>query len=161
MTKLSAQNLNTNQKGFTPIIIALVVVLLIGGGYLAYRSFKGSPQPALVTQPSSTQQPTSSAKPTSTNSALRSKAPGIVTQVAFSRTIDPKTGIALNPATTFSKTDPAIYVVVSLNNPPVGAKIEYVRYLNGKFLDNRSTATTKTTDKSVVFGWYRECNPSC
>lgn len=144
MYKIPAHKLNKNQKGFAPVIILLIVAALAVGGYFAYQSFKGKSQPSSTTPTTIT----GNKKP-----ALRSKAPGIVTQITLTKTIDPKTGSAISPANIFSKTDPTIYTVITLNNPPAGTKIEYTRYLNGKFLDNRSTATTKATDKSVIFNW--------
>ncbi len=147
MIKESAPNLNTNQKGFTPLVTLLLIVVLLGVGYLGYRSLSTSSQP-------SNQKTIATPQPkNSTTSTPRSKAPGIVTQISLAKTIDQKTGVAINPVTSFSKTDPAIYAVVTLSNPPVGTKIEYVRYLNNKLLDNRSTSTTKVTAKSIVFDW--------
>ncbi len=147
MIKESVTNLDTNQKGLTPLVTLLLIVVLLGVGYVGYRLLSTSSQP-------SNQKTIATPKPkNSTTLSLRSKAPGIVTQVSLSKTLDPKTGLALNPTTTFSKTDPTIYAVVTLSNPPVGTKIEYVRYLNGRLLDNRSTSTTKVTDKSIVFDW--------
>ncbi len=144
MNKIPAHKLHRNQKGFAPVIVLLIVTILAVGGYFAYQSFKGKSQP--LSAPSNSI--TGNKKP-----ILRSKAPGIVTQITLTKTIDPKNGSAVNPATIFSKTDPTIYTVVALSNPPVGTKVEYTRYLNGKFLDNRSTSTTKATDKSVLFNW--------
>ncbi len=77
----------------------------------------------------------------------------MATQIILTKTIDPKTGLATSPASTFSKKDPTIYSVVALNNPSLGTKVEYVRYLNGKFLDNRNATTTKASDKNIIFDW--------
>ncbi len=145
MVKESAHH--TNQKGFTPLVVLLLIVAVLGVGYAGYKSLSTSSQPPnqkIIATP----QPKNSTTP-----IPRSKAPGIVTQVSLSTTLDPKTGLTVNPASVFSKTDPTIYAVVTLSNPPVGTKIEYVRYLNGKLLDNRSTSTTKVTAKSIVFDW--------
>ena len=147
MIKESVTNLDINQKGFTPLVLLLLLVILLGVGYAGYRSLSTSSQP-------SNQKTIATPQPkNSTTSTPRSKAPGIVTQISLAKAIDQKTGLTINPVTTFSKTDPVIYAVVTLNNPPVGTKIEYVRYLNGRLLDNRSTSTTKATDRSVVFDW--------
>ena len=138
---------NTNQQGLTPLITLLLIAVLLGVGYAGYRSLSTSSQPSNQ-KTIATPQPKNSTTP-----SPRSKTPGIVTQISLAKAIDQKTGLAINPVTSFSKTDPAIYTVVTLNNPPVGTKIEYVRYLNGRLLDNRSTSTTKATDKSVIFDW--------
>ncbi len=140
MIKKTIHN-DANQKGFPRLVILLLIAILLGLGYAGYKSLSTSTQPS------------NQNTITSITLSPRSKAPGIVTQVSLSKTLDPKTGLTLNPTTTFSKADPAIYAVVVLNNPPVGTKIEYVRYLNGKLLDNRSVSTSKATDRSIVFNW--------
>ncbi len=134
-----------NKKGFTSIVIVLVIILLIGGVYLTYQALGGK-------APFSTRQQIIP-NPTSAKPKLRSKAPGLVTQITLAKTIDPKNGSATSPATTFSKTDPTIYTIIALSKPPVGTKVEYARYLNGKFLDNRSTSITRANDNSVLFSW--------
>jgi len=43
--------------------------------------------------------------------------------------------------------------VLTLKNPKVGTKFEYVRYLNGKFLDNGNLTMKKANTNNVSFGW--------
>ncbi len=146
MQKETAQKITNSQKGFSPILI-VVVIALLGLGFLGYQIIaqNGQTTPTPTYQPPVTK-PTVSPQP-------RSVAPGVITQAVFAKSIDPKTGVPVSSGTVFSKTDPAINLVVSLKNPKVGIKIEYVRYLNDQFLDNRSTATTRANPSSVVFDW--------
>ena len=133
------------QKGFSSVLIIIIVAALLGIGFWGYLMMKkGETTPTYV--PLATTKPSASAKP-------RSVAPGVITQAVFAKSIDPKTGMPVNPGMVFSKSDPEINLVVSLQNPKIGTKIEYVRYLNDKFMDNKSTTTTKATDTSVVFNW--------
>ncbi len=140
MTKKTAHQLTNNQKGLTLILIIVIVTVVAIVSFLAYETFS-----AKSNNPPNLQQITST-RP-------RSKAPGVITQVVLATGIDPKTGTAVNPTNTFAKTDQVIYAVVSLKNPKVGTKIEYTRYLNDKFLDNRSLTTTKATTNNVIFDW--------
>ncbi len=137
MNKYIARQFLNSQKGFTPLTVILIAAALLAVSFLAYRAFmpqKPQNAPQQITKP-------------------RSKAPGVITQVVTAKAIDSKTGQAASPTSTFSKTDPVIYSVVTLNNPKVGTKIEYSRYLNGKFLDNRSLPVVKASTSNVIFDW--------
>ncbi len=83
----------------------------------------------------------------------RSIAPGIITKAVTAKSIDPTTGEALNPTTSFASTDKNIFLVLSLKNPKVGAKFEYVRYLNAMYLDKGSVVVTKPETNNVSFVW--------
>jgi hypothetical protein len=125
----------------------IVVLLLVGGGLFAM--VQKSKTTLLPAQQSLTQQSTLSPKPT----LPRSKAPGIVANIVTAKGIDPKTGEAVNPTTIFLTTDKRIYAVTTLQNAKVGTKIEYVRYLNNKFLDNRSITISKPNTNNTSFVW--------
>ena len=116
----------------------IIVLILLGRLYF----LKKVPQ---ITQPvaSPSIQPT---KP-------RSKIPGIIVSIVTAKGIDPKTGEAVNPTSIFLTTDKSIYVVTTLQNTKVGTRIEYVRYLNNKFLDNRSITITKLNTNNTSFVW--------
>ncbi len=147
MIKHSVQQPTFNQTGITPVVIILVAGAVLVLSYLAYQ--------ALINKPAapSFNTPLTTSKPVLNSSKQRSLTPGVVTQVVTTKSIDQKTGTAINPTTFFLSTDQTIYLVVSVKNPSPGTKIEYVRYLNDKFLDNRSTTTTKSNDNSVIFDW--------
>ncbi len=138
MNKYTARQLPNNQKGFTPLVIIVAVAAFLAVSYLTYQAF--------VAQPKGQNTPQQITKP-------RSKAPGMITQVVTTKAIDSKTGQAVSPTNTFSKTDRVIYLVIALKNPTVGTKIEYTRYLNGKFLDNRSLTVARANTNNIIFDW--------
>ena len=124
----------------------IAVLLLIGGLLVVLQKSKTK---SLPTQQPVVQQPTLSPKPT----LARSKAPGIIVSIVTAKGIDPKTGEAIKPTAIFLTTDKNIYAVTTLQNVKVGTRIEYVRYLNNKFLDNRSIKITKPNTNNTSFVW--------
>ncbi len=112
--------------------IGIIAVLLIGGVYFLLQK----------------QTPTPNPKP----AISRSKAPNVITNVVTSSSIDSK-GNAVAPTTNFSKTEKTIYLVLTLNKPKVGTKVEYIRYLNNKLLDNNSLKLTKPDMTNASFAW--------
>lgn len=126
------------------ILIGFGVLVLIFIGYLVMQKPRSvtQPQPVIV-------QPTAQPTPI----PARSKAPGIVVSVVTAKGVDPKTGEAVNPTSVFLNTDKSIYAVTTLQNAKVGTRIEYVRYLNNKFIDNRSMAITKLNTNNTSFVW--------
>lgn len=135
------------KNGFAPIILIFLVVIVAGISYIGYRYFIVRPQT------SQTKQVVPGKKLPTTSTRPRSKAPGVVTQVAAAKGIDQKTGEAAGTTSLFSKTDKTIYLVLTLKNPKVGTRFEYTRYLNGKFLDNGSLKMKKATTNNVSFDW--------
>lgn len=129
------------------VLVGGMLLLTFFGGWYFFKNKKpaSAPVPQAI-RPMVSPSPSSIAKP-------RSKAPGIVVGVVTARGIDPKTGEAVEPTTTFLTTDKSIYAVTTLINAKVGTKIEYVRYLNGKFLDNRSITITKPNTNNTSFVW--------
>ncbi len=126
------------------ILVGFGVLVLILIGYLVMQKQRSvtQPQPVIV-------QPTAQPTPI----PARSKAPGIVINVVTAKGVDPKTGGAVNPTAIFLSTDKSIYAVIALKNANVGTRIEYVRYLNNKFLDNRSIKITKPNVNNTSFVW--------
>lgn len=130
------------------IIGGVVFLVLLESLYF----FKKSSTPASVSiqVPQVTQQAVfPSVQPTK----LRSKTPGIIVNVATAKGVDLKTGEAVSPTTVFLATDKSIYVVMTLRNVKVGTRIAYTRYLNNKFIDNRSMAITKSNTNNTNFIW--------
>ena len=147
MRNLSAQS----QKGFTPILVILIMAAMAGVVYLGFRSFtKTTPSQNTYQQ---TPQKAPRQKSATVSSLPRSKAPGAITQVVAAKGVDSITGEAANPSSQFSKTDKAIYVILTLKNPKVGTKFEYTRYLNNKFLDNGNLTMKKDSTNNVSFAW--------
>ncbi len=123
----------------------IAVLLIIGGLFVVMQKSKTT---SLLTQQPIVQQPTLSPKPT----LPRSKAPGVITNILTALSLDAQ-GKAVDPATTFTKTDKGIYLVLTVNKPKIGTKIEYIRYLNGKYLDNGVNKILKPNVTNTSFIW--------
>ncbi len=129
------------------LIGGIIFLVLMGGLYFLKKS--SIPQ-TLNKVPQVTQQ---AASPSAQPTKPRSKAPGIIVSIVTAKGVDPKTGEAVKPTTIFLTTDKNIYAVTTLKNAKVGTRIEYVRYLNNKFLDNRSIRITKLNTNNTSFVW--------
>ncbi len=126
------------------IIGGLILVALIGGLWgITQRTTYKLQQPTL--------QPTT--KPAINPTLPRSKALGVITKVVTAKDISPTTGEAVNPTSAFLQTDKNIFLVLSLKNPKVGTKFEFVRYLNKVYLDKGSLPVTKATTDNISFVW--------
>ena len=141
------QNTRYKYKGFAVVGVMIVaIVLILGLVFVLQKSAKNTATPPAVPQPKtaiSTPQPT----------LPRSKAPGVISNALTAKAIDPKTGEAVTPTSTFASTDKSIYLVLTLKNPKVGSRYAFTRYLNGKFLDNGSLPVTKLATNNVSFVW--------
>lgn len=140
-----------NQKGLAPLIILIIVAALAGASFLGYRyySSKNIPTPSPVRQ-----------APKSTSSTVkkvtippRSIAPGVILAALTAHGYNPKTGSAIKPDKYFSPKDKQIYLLMNVNKPKIGTRIEYVRYLQGKYLDHRSIKIAQSNWKYAYFGW--------
>ena len=118
----------------------IAVLLLIGGLFAVLQKSKTTSSP--------TQQPTLSPKPT----LPRSKAPGVITNIMTASALDAQ-GKTVAPVTAFAKTDKNIYLVLTINKPKIGTKIEYIRYLNGKYLDSGTNKILKSNVTNTSFIW--------
>lgn len=54
---------------------------------------------------------------------------------------------------TFAKTDKNIYLALTLDKPKSGTKIEYIRYLNGKYLDSGANKILQPNVTNTSFVW--------
>lgn len=111
-----------NERGFAHLALLLIVViaLVVGVGLYVYKN-----QNAKTT--------------TSTTPIVTKKLshPGVVKSEVFAASLD-TAGMPSNPTSKFSATAPNVYVSLSLNNAKASQRVEYTRYLNGKFVDNGS-----------------------
>lgn len=123
----------------------IAVLLLIGGLIAVLQKPKTAPLP---TQQPVVQQPTLSPTPT----LSRSKAPGVITNVLTASALDAQ-GNAVAPTTTFAKNEKNIYLVLTVNKPKIGTKIEYIRYLNRKYLDSGANKILKPNVTNTSFVW--------
>ncbi len=124
-----------SEKGFAEVlIIAFIFVVLVAGiGFYVLNRQKS-------TNGSSAAGPTTS----------KVSHPGIIKAEAFTSSID-SAGAPVKPTKSFSISEPKIYVVVSLSNAKTAQRLEYTRYLNGKFVDNGSLAVAKDGAKYASF----------
>lgn len=119
-------------------------VVAVAGGVFLWRASAPVPQtPTAVSQQSGTR---------ATPTLPRSKTPGVVLGLLTAASLDTK-GNPVAPSTVFAATDKSIYLSASLASPKVGTKIEYIRYLNGKYLDNGTLKVTKPSVTHVSFLW--------
>lgn len=123
----------------------IAMLILIGGLFAVLQKSKTT---SLPTQPPVVQQPTLSPKPI----LPRSKTPGVITNVLTASSLDAQ-GKAVSPVTTFAKIDKNIYLVLTVNKPKIGTKIEYIRYLNGKYLDSGANKIAKPNVINTSFIW--------
>lgn len=128
-----------NQKGFAPILL-LVLVVLVALGYFGYQAIVKKSPPASTLK--------------SIQSKLNlTKSTGMILGATTTKSVDPKTGKGGVEVTTFSTKDPVIYVALQVNKPAKGTKFEYVRYFKGKYVDHKSLETTKDEVNYVSFSW--------
>jgi hypothetical protein len=123
----------------------IVVLLLAAGLFTLMQKPKTSPP---STQQPVVQQPALSPKPT----LPRSKTPGVITSIQTASALDAQ-GKAVALVTTFAKTDKNIYLTLTINKPTIGTKIEYIRYLNGKYLDSGTNKLLKDDVTNTSFAW--------
>ncbi len=142
----SSETPQSSSKAMWYVIGGLVIlVAVIGIFFVALRRSKNS---SYITQPTNIQQPTIQPKPT----LPRSKAPSIIINVLTASSLDAQ-GAAATPTSTFTTTDKTIYLVLTFNNPKVGTKFEYIRYLNNTYLDSGSLKIMKPNLTNSSFSW--------
>lgn len=153
-----------NQNPKSPIILWVALggsaIILIIVGIVYWSINNASPEVTTSTQTISQQSSSpallatlSPVLPTTTPTTKVHKTPGIVTDVVAAKSLNLKTGEAVGPTSTFGAKDKTIYAVMTLKDPKVNTKIEYVRYLNDKFLDHGSLTVKKATTNNVSFNW--------
>ncbi len=117
-----------SERGFIPLWAILVVVLVAVGliGYSVYNKNQ-------------------------TNNVIKAaNRPGIIKNEQFSTVVGSK-GEATHVTNKFSPTDQKVYAVISLDKAKAGTIIQYVRYLNGKNVDDGSLKVTKDGTKNIDF----------
>lgn len=121
------------ERGFAEIgLVAILLVVMIGAGFVLYQRNQSAKTQTQATQ-----------------TAAKPKA---ISTVNFSASLTPQ-GAAAAPATIFTPSTPAIYAVASLNKVAKSTRIEYVRYRDGKYVDNGSMASTKDAPSYASFAW--------
>lgn len=118
-----------SQQGFTTLILVAVIVAAIAavGLYVVKNQTSKSVDTATV----------------------KSTRPGIVASEIFASSLDAK-GAAVQPSKTFSPTTPTIYTVMNLKGAKANQRLEYTRYLNGKYVDKGSLNIAKADPKHAM-----------
>lgn len=145
-----------NEKGFTPLLIVLIIVLIGAAGVLGYQAIRPKTSTPTTSQAPSAKKPLGSkipAKSSQKGIPPRSKAPGVISAAITAHGYNPKTGSVIKPDKYFSPKDRQLYLALNINKPKVGTRIEYVRYLQGKYLDHRSIKVAQPNWKYAYFGW--------
>lgn len=81
------------------------------------------------------------------------EAPEIIGPIVMAKSINEKTGDPIDITSEFAENDKDIILVVALSGCKIGTRIEYVRYLNNKFLDHGSIKLRKAQSETVSFIW--------
>ncbi len=156
--RLLENKLLNNQKGVIPILALVVTLVAIGiVGYFGYKQLsKGNTAAPTYknTFNKNNKKTTQKVKvvPKVASSKPRSVAPGVITQVATAKSFN-SNGSPVNPTSKFTTKNNQMYLIASLKGAKPGQKIEYVRYLNGKYVDHRSVTLSKNILGYVYFGW--------
>jgi len=77
----------------------------------------------------------------------------LITKALTAYEVSTTNGQPVRPSKTFKTTDKSIYLVVFLKDVKIRTKISYVRFINNKFLDQKSFFTYKNNSKILSFDW--------
>ncbi len=130
-----------NQKGIAlPVIILLIAIVAGLLGYKTYQQFK------------STQQ---AQKQTVVKQVIvrRSKIPNTIVQATTAKAIDVKTGKVITAARVFTLDDKKVYLALDLDSAKSGTNIDYIRYLNGRYVDHGNSKLNKDLVSNISFVW--------
>jgi hypothetical protein len=83
----------------------------------------------------------------------RSKIPNTINQATTAKIIDVKTGRVIQASQVFSTDDKTVYLSLGLNKPEVNTRIDYIRYLNGRYVDHGGAKITQPNSQNLSFSW--------
>lgn len=129
-----------NQKGIAiPIIILLVAIVAALLIYKTYQQFKAN----------------QSEKKTVVKQVIvrRSKIPNVIVTATTAKAIDVKTGKVITAARLFTLDDKIVYLALDLDSAKSGTNIDYIRYLNGRYVDHGNAKLTKDLTDNINFSW--------
>lgn len=130
------------KKGFAPILMILLLLVLATGGFVAYRGY------------GQWQQQQNKKKPVVKQMLIRrSRNPNVITQATTAKAIDINTGKVITAARVFSTNDKTVYLSLDLDNPKIGTRIDYIRYLFGRYVDHGSVKVDKLQTSNLAFSW--------
>ncbi|GAC1502821.1 MAG: hypothetical protein NVS1B10_07700 [Candidatus Saccharimonadales bacterium] len=122
-----------SENGFAPLVLVFLVVAVVGGvGFYIINKNNNINNNSI------------------SNPVRHVKRPGIIVSEKFSTSID-ASNAAISPTTKFTSSTPKIYVSLGLKNAKISQKLEYTRYLNGKYVDKGSIPVPKDGAKYASF----------
>lgn len=83
----------------------------------------------------------------------RSKDLGFIQRGLTGKAIDVNTGKIVLAARVFSLNDSTVYLELDLQQPPAGTLIDYIRYKNGRYVDNGEISVANAGTKNMLFKW--------
>lgn len=120
----------------------LLLLVVATGGFVAYRSY------------SQWQQRKTKQKPVIKQILVRrSKSPNVIIQATTAKAIDVNTGKVITAARIFSTNDKTVYLSLDLDKPQVGTRIDYIRYLYGRYVDHGSIKVDRPLTSNLAFSW--------
>ncbi len=127
-------------KGIFLLVLGLLLVATVS--LVGYKTYLGS----------------YAAKPTQKTAlkevlVRRSKILGVILKAVTAKAIDVKTGKVIQAAGVFSLGDKTIYLALDLNSARFGTYIDYIRYLNGRYVDHGDVKISKDATRSITFNW--------
>lgn len=144
------------EKGFALLLVVVIIVLVGAAGFLGYRVTRPKTSTPTTSQAPSAKKPLGNKIPNKSSQKVippRSIAPGVISAAITAHGYNPRTGSVIKPDKYFSPGDRQLYLALKINKPKVGTHIEYVRYLQGKYLDHRSIKVAQPNWKYAYFGW--------
>ncbi len=130
------------KRGFGPTLIVLLLLVVATGGFIGYRGYQ------------QWQQQQAKKKPVVKQVIIRrSKSPNVITQATTAKAIDVNTGKVITAARVFSTNDKTVYLALDLDNPKIGTRIDYIRYLFGRYVDHGSVKVDKSRTSNLAFSW--------
>ncbi len=130
------------QNGFIALPVIVVLLIVVVGGLVGFRAY----------QQSHSQQ---AQKQTIAKQVLvrRSKIPNVIVNATTAKAIDVKTGKVITAAAVFTNSDKTIYLALDLDSAKSGTNIDYIRYLNGRYVDHGNSKLNKDAVDNISFSW--------
>lgn len=140
--KKDKKNMNTKKilknKKFVFVLIGLIILVTAAVLFKTYNKI----QLALFKKPVTQQV-----------AVRRSKPIGIITLATTAKKIDPQTQNVILAARVFTLSDKTVYLVLDLNNPPVGTPIDIIKTRNGRFVNHEEVVIKSPNSNRLVFTW--------
>lgn len=141
-----ASSLIKNSQSFltSKFFLALILLILVTGALIGYKTYR------LITL---SQQQQQTKVVMQQQLVRRSKISGVIVRATTAKAIDVKTGKVIQAARIFSINDKTIYLTLDLNSAKIGTNIDYIRYLNGRYVDHGNVKTTTDGANNISFSW--------